>query len=149
MEKILVSACLIGDNTRFDGKNCKNDKVLELNKYFDFIVCCPEVQGGLRTPRPAIEIRNQKAMNILGDDVTKNISKGVDYYTSIIRRFNIKAAILKDLSPSCGSQKIYDGSFRNRIVDGQGMFAQKLRALGLDVYSENNLEEFKAKYLNK
>ena len=147
MEKILVSACLVGDNTRYDGKNCKNNEIIKLNEKFDFILCCPEVQGGLKTPREPFEILNGKAVTLNGRDITNNIEKGIAYYENIIRFYDIKVAILKELSPSCGKNKIYDGTFRNRIVPGSGLFVKKLRELGVDVYTENELEEFKQNYV--
>lgn len=144
MEKILVSACLVGDNTRYDGKNSLNNEVLEFTKTFDFILVCPEVMGGLPTPRPKSEIVKDKVFNENNKDVTKYYIAGIDKLMSAINFFHIKRAILKEKSPACGVNQIYDGTFHNKLINGNGLLTKKLISMGITVYSENDLDKLKA-----
>ena len=135
-EKILVSACLIGENCRYDGKNSLNKDVLALTKYYDLIPICPEVSGGLKTPRYPSEIKDGKVINSKGKDVTDNYNDGAYWASTVARLQNIKLAILKEKSPSCGTHKIHDGSFSGKLIDGKGITTIKLEKARIRVINE-------------
>ncbi|MEG0033987.1 MAG: DUF523 domain-containing protein [Bacilli bacterium] len=140
MEKILVSACLAGEKTRYDGKSSYIPLFKELQKKYDIILVCPEVFGGLSTPRPRSEIKNGKVINEKGFDVTKKFESGVDKAITAVKYFNITKALLKDGSPSCGSSKIHDGSFTSAMISGQGLLAERLTKIGVEIYTEDQIE---------
>lgn len=144
MEKILVSACLVGDNNRYDGKNSLNKDVMSINDSFDFILVCPEVDGGLPIPRPRAEIVKSHVVNENNRDITSKYIAGIDKLMVIIKYFGIKQAILKEKSPACGVHQIYDGTFHKKLIDGSGLLTRKLQEMGIKVYSENDIEQFKA-----
>ena len=135
-ENVLISACLLGKNTRYDGKNQNIVKLHELVKYFNLIPFCPEVSGGLKIPRDPSEIKGDKVVSIKGKDVTKNFNDGAFLALSICKKLDIKLAILKEESPSCGVNKIHDGNFKNNIIDGMGVTARKLLDNGIKVINE-------------
>ena len=106
----LVSACLIGINSRYDGKNSLNERCLKLFKKGELIPVCPEQLGGLPTPREPAEIqKNGKVKTKSGKDVTKNFVKGAKETLKIAKTLGIKEAILKSKSSSCGYGQIYNG----------------------------------------
>lgn len=138
-EKILVSACLAGIDCKYNGKNNKNEKIIELIKNEDVILVCPEQMGGLKTPRVPAEIQNDKVINKENIDVTKEYQKGAEVVLKIAKEFNIKKAILKAKSPSCGKGKIYDGTFSNNLIDGNGITTELLQKNGIQVITEDEL----------
>lgn len=138
MEKILVSACLLGDNCKYDGGNNLNEFILSLREYYDIIPFCPEVEGGLPTPRSPSEIKNALVVNKEGKDVTRNFLLGAEKAVSLSKLLGIRIAILKENSPSCGVRKIHDGSFQNHLIDGEGFTASALKRIGVKVYSEKD-----------
>ena len=137
---MLVSACLAGENTRYDGKNNEMQSLIEqLQQYYDLVLFCPEVAGGLGTPRIPSEIRGNQVINEKGKDVTSAFNAGAQEALRLCDFFQIKVALLKDGSPSCGSSKIYDGSFSHRKKDGMGVTAQLLSSHGVTVYNEESV----------
>ena len=136
-EKVLVSACLLGIKVRFDGKSKANEELIEKLNNFEFIPVCPEVFGGLPTPRVPSEIKDGKVINKDGIDVTDNYMRGAIETLELARKFNIKKAILKSKSPSCGKGKIYDGSFNGTLVDGNGITTRLLIENGIEVLTED------------
>ena len=136
-EKVLVSACLLGIKVRFDGKSKANEELIEKLNNYEFIPVCPEVWGGLPTPRVPSEIINDKVINKDGIDVTDNYMRGAIETLELARKFNIKKAILKSKSPSCGKGKIYDGSFTGTLVDGNGITTRLLIENGIEVLTED------------
>lgn len=136
-EKVLVSACLLGIKVRFDGKSKANEELIEKLNNYEFIPVCPEVWGGLPTPRVPSEIINDKVINKDGIDVTDNYMRGAMETLELARKFNIKKAILKSKSPSCGKGKIYDGSFTETLVDGNGITTRLLIENGIEVLTED------------
>lgn len=136
-EKILVSACLLGVSVRYDGKSKANEELIEKLKDYDFIPICPEVWGGLPTPRVPSEIINDKVINKDEIDVTDNYMRGAIETLNLARKFNIKKAILKSKSPSCGKNKIYDGSFTGSLIDGNGITAKLLMDNDIEVLTED------------
>ncbi len=137
--KILVSSCLLGKNVRYDGKNNLIDhKIFQENQIFPI---CPEVDGGLPTPRPPSEIVKDKIINIHGEDVSKFFQNGANLALSLAKKQGIKIAILKSKSPSCGKDKIYDGSFSKKLISGDGLTAKTLIENGIKVFDETELDE--------
>lgn len=141
--KLLVSACLLGTNCKYDGKNNFNE---DLNKFLtendcEVITVCPEIAGALTTPRVPSEIINGKVVNKEGVDVTEQFINGAEKCLQKALEQNVDAAILKANSPSCGSGKIYDGTFSKKLVEGDGIFAAKLKEQGIKIYNENNFSE--------
>lgn len=139
MEKILVSACLLGNNCKYDGTNNKNERVLEYIKDKEVIPICPEIYGGLSTPRVPAERVGEKVMTQDGHDVTKEFLKGAEETLYISKLLNIKKALLKAKSPSCGNGIIYDGTFSHKKINGYGVTAELLRKNGIEVITEENL----------
>ena len=140
-EKILVSACLIGEHCRYDGKDNLVKEVLELTKYYDLIPICPEVSGGLKTPRIPSDIQGDKVVNKKGLDVTTQYNDGAYWASSIAQIYHIKLAILKEKSPSCGSKLIHDGSFSGKVIPGKGITTKRLEKMGVKVISEEEVPE--------
>ncbi len=138
-EKILISACLAGVNCKYNGENNKNTKVIELIKNGNAILVCPEQLGGLMTPRPSAERLNDKVITKDKRDVTEEYVRGANEVLSLIKRFNIKKAILKSRSPSCGKGKIYDGTFSHTLTDRDGVTAELLMKNGVEVITEEEI----------
>ncbi len=137
MEKLLISSCLLGNNCRYDGKSNKLEKLNKLKQYYELVPVCPEVDGGLPTPRVPSEIKNNKVINKENEDNTSYFKKGAEIALSICKEQNITKALLKSKSPSCGSNKIYDGTFTNTIIDGDGVTAKLLKERDVkDLYNE-------------
>lgn len=138
-EKILVSACLTGENCRYDGKNNRNDSVMKLAKYYDLIPICPEVNGGMKTPRAPSEIKGDKVVSITGKDVTQFYNDGAYWACSIARIYHIKLAVLKEKSPSCGCKLIHNGLFDGKVIPGKGITVRKLEQMGVKVIDEDDV----------
>ncbi len=136
---IIVSACLVGINCRYDGGNNADQKVIELVSKGFAIPVCPEQLDGLTTPRIPAEIIGNKVINKNGEDVTENFIKGACETLRIARLTNCKKAILKQGSPSCGFGKIYDGSHSNKQIKGNGITAEKLFGYGIEIITEDDL----------
>ena len=141
MEKILVSGCLAGFNTKYNGKNNENPLINELKKKYELIYICPEVDGGLSIPRDPSERILEKVISINGVDVTEEYNKGAKIALDIAVKNNVKIAVLKDGSPSCGKNYIYDGSFSHKRVKGYGVTAELLIKNGIKVYTEEEIIE--------
>jgi len=139
IEKILVSACLLGIKCRYDGKSNENKKVLKLAKKKILIPVCPEILGGLPTPREPAEKRKNRVITKSGKDVTKFFKKGAKEVLKIAKILKIKKAILKQRSPSCGSGQIYDGTFLGRVIKGDGITTELLKKHKIKVISEEDL----------
>ena len=142
MEKILISACLVGDKVKYDGKSNYNPLIKELLEHYELVPFCPEVEGGLPTPRKPSERKGDKVINDAGKDVTNFFVSGAKKALTICQYLNIKVAILKERSPSCGSKNVHDGSFSNRLIKGEGVTTELLRKNGIKVISEEELEDF-------
>lgn len=138
-EKILVSACLLGINCKYNGDNNENIKVLEFIKDKEVIPMCPEIMGGLTTPRPPSEIKENKVINNLDIDVTENFQKGANETLKLAKLFGVKKALLKSKSPSCGVGKIYAGTFSGNLIDGNGITTKLLLEHNIEVLTEKDL----------
>lgn len=149
MKKVLISACLIGDKVRYDGKNNLIPNIDVLMEYFELVPFCPEVEGGLPIPRKPSEIRHTHVYNIEGHDVTKNFVIGAQKALNICKYLDIKLAILKEDSPSCGVTKIHSGLFDGRKKAGQGVTTTLLKRHGIEVISEKDVPALLEKLQNK
>ena len=138
-EKILVSACLLGINCKYDGNNNMNEKVLDYLKDKEVIPVCPEIYGGLTTPRTPSEIVGDKVITKDKIDVTKEYLKGAEETLKLGKLFNVKKALLKAKSPSCGNKEIYDGTFTGNKIIGMGITAQLLKDNGIEILNENEI----------
>ena len=141
MEKILISACLIGDKCKYDGHTNYTPAYQQLLEKYELVPFCPEVEGGLSTPRKPSERKGDRVINNAGKDVTKQFVEGAQKALNICKYLDIKIAILKENSPSCGSHQIYDGNFNNKLIKGEGVTAELLRKNGITVYTESQIEE--------
>lgn len=146
---ILVSSCLCGEKCKYNGGDNKNEAVMTLCEREPHIKVCPEVLGGLSTPRVPAEIIGGSAQDVLqgnakiytktGMDVTAAFLKGAERVVSLLEHYPIEKAILKAKSPSCGKGKIYDGHFKGCLIEGNGVTAQALMNKGIKVITEEEL----------
>ena len=139
MERILISACLVGDNVKYDGGNNKNPLIEKLLEKYELVPFCPEVEGGLPTPRHPSEQRGEQVVNDIDEDVTDEFNRGADLALNICLYLKIKKAILKERSPSCGVHSIYDGTFSHKVISGSGVTATLLKRKGIEVYNEDEI----------
>lgn len=148
---MLVSACLLGINCKYNGRNNRSLDVLELSKVIQLIPICPEQLGGLSTPREKAEVEGGKGEEVLegkarvvnekGREVTSCFVKGAWETLRIAQLLGIKEALLKERSPSCGTNFIYDGTFSGKLMEGRGVTAALLKKHGLVIRSEEELQE--------
>jgi uncharacterized protein YbbK (DUF523 family) len=150
MQKILVSRCLLGHRVRYDGgAHGPFDLLQRWQAEGRVVALCPEVAGGLATPRPAAEIPSGQGAQVLdgrlsvltieGEDVTAAFVAGAEQALALVRQHGIRLALLKARSPSCGNLENYDGSFTGRRVAGEGVTAALLKRAGVQVFSEEQL----------
>lgn len=125
-KKIIVSACLLGKNCKYNGGNNYNEAIVEFLKDKEVIAVCPEVMGGLPTPRKPSEIVHDVVTNTEGVSVDNEFRQGAKVAMDLIKDEEIECAILQSRSPSCGTKQIYDGTFSKRLIEGQGIFAEQL-----------------------
>ena len=142
MEKILISACLIGDKVKYDGKSNYNPLIKELLEYYELVPMCPEMEGGLTSPRDPCELVNGKVLTQKGRDCTHQYLEGAEKVYNVCLYLGIRTAILKDKSPSCGSTTIYDGSFSHREIKSLGVTAKLLKEKGIRIIPDTEIEKF-------
>ena len=140
-EKLLVSACLLGENCKYSGGNNFNPAVAALGERFELIPVCPEQMGGLATPRVPAERVGDKVLTRDGVDVTEEYRRGARKALEIALAHGVRRAVLQERSPSCGCGTVYDGTFSGTLVPGDGVTAELLRANGMEVYGGSALEE--------
>jgi len=138
--KIMVSACLLGENCKYSGGNNRDERVLSFLAGHEVFPVCPEVMGGLSTPRPPAEIVCGEVINKLGVSVDREYRLGAAKALEIAQREKIDLAILQSRSPSCGVKQIYDGSFTGTKIPGQGIFAGELIRNGFAVLDREDVE---------
>ena len=152
MQKLLVSACLLGHSVRYDGGAHGPFTLLQQWQQQGLVLAlCPEVAGGLPTPRPPAEIVGGQGAPVLdgqialydvqGVDVSSAFIAGARMAEQLVRAHRIQIAVLKARSPSCGNQQTYDGSFSGQLVAGEGVTAAALRRMGVQVFNEQQLVE--------
>ena len=150
MKKLLISSCLLGFPCRYDGRSKPVHLPKELTDSFELIPVCPEVLGGLPTPRPPAEIVSRsagaiKVVNSEGADVTENYLAGAIKALEIAKANGCSCALLKEKSPSCSGAKVYDGTFSRTLTDGDGVTAALLKSHGIEVFGESEVEKLLAK----
>jgi uncharacterized protein YbbK (DUF523 family) len=143
MEKLLVSACLLGQPVRYDGqsKGILSDWLTTLGVEGRTLAFCPEVAGGLPTPRPPAERQGERVITVTGLDVTREFDHGAELALALCLRERIRFALLKEGSPSCGSGRIYNGRFEGVSMAGEGKTTALLRRHDIQVFSEDQLPE--------
>ena len=140
----IISACLVGQNCKYDGGNNEREWVVNFAKERDCVLVCPESFGNLPTPRPPSEIIDGRAVDRNGKDITEELRRGArksyeKAETAATRAGQeIQGAILKANSPSCGAGAVYDGSFTGKKVPGDGFFTQHLKEKGIAVVTEES-----------
>ena len=137
---ILISACLLGVNCRYDGSSILIKNLDLLMERYHLIPICPEILGGLTIPRQPAEIVAGRVVNRLGEDVTEPFQRGAQEVLRLAKLYACSHAILKERSPSCGYEKIYDGTFSHTIVEGNGVLAELLASEGITVLGETQIE---------
>ena len=140
-EKVLISACLAGINCKFNGENNLLDRGVldEISKKYHLLFVCPEVFGGLGTPREPAEMKDGLVVTKTAKDVSENFINGAKICLRIAKLNGCKKAILKARSPSCGSGQIYDGSFTKKLIFGDGVAAKLLKENEILVFSEDEI----------
>jgi uncharacterized protein YbbK (DUF523 family) len=141
--RVLVSACLLGAEVRHHGgaATVEHPVLRRWREEGRIVGVCPELAGGLPTPRAPAEIRGLRVIAKNGNDVTDALRAGADVAIAMARELGIRVAVLKSRSPSCGTGQVYDGSFSGRLVTGDGVTAAALRREGVEVFDETQLEE--------
>lgn len=139
--KLLISACLCGKNTKYSGGNNLIPEIEKIKECFELYLVCPEVDGGLTTPRNPSEQLGDKVVSNQGVDVTHEFNLGAKIALDVVKKNNIKYALLKESSPSCGSNLIYDGTFTSKKINGMGVAAKLLKDNDVLVFSENEIEK--------
>ena len=137
MEHLLISACLLGAQCRYDGQSKPVLEMVALSEQFDLVPLCPEQLGGLPTPRTPAERIGDRVITKDGRDVTAEYRRGAECALETAQREGVLAAVLKERSPSCGSGEIYDGTFTGALTAGDGVTAELLKANGITVYGES------------
>lgn len=136
---LIVSACLLGVACNHEGEAAKRTLRDRLEERYRLVPVCPEVLGGLPSPRPAAEIQpDGRVVNVDGADVTAAYRRGAEAAVSSALASGATRAVLKARSPSCGSSQVYDGTFSGRLVDGEGIAAAALREVGVEITSEES-----------
>ena len=140
-EKVLISACLAGINCKFNGENNLLDSGIldEISKKYHLLFVCPEVFGGLGTPREPAEMKDGLVVTKTAKDVSENFKFGAEICLKIAKLNGCKKAILKARSPSCGSGQIYDGSFTKKLIFGDGVAAKLLKENDILVFCEDEI----------
>ena len=141
MEKLLVSACLLGISCRYDGASKPCPSVIALKERYDLVPFCPEIYGGLPTPRIPSEQCAEGVFNQEGTDVTQAYAKGAKEAVALAQLLGCKKAILKQNSPSCGTKCVYDGTFSGTLKNGMGTAAEALKQAGLTLFDETETEK--------
>lgn len=137
--KILVSACLLGENCKYNGGNNKNEEVIKLGNKHTLVAVCPECFAGLSIPRVPSEIKDGRVFSKEGKDVSAEFYDGAEKTLYIAEETGCQLAVLKERSPSCGFGEIYDGSFTGTLKRGNGITAQLLSDHGITVIGESKL----------
>ncbi|MBR5279889.1 MAG: DUF523 domain-containing protein [Clostridia bacterium] len=137
---ILVSACLLGENCKYNGGNNYNPAVVDYVGGQEVLPICPEMLAGLGCPRTPVEIVDGIVMDRSGNTVDALLREGVTRAMELARREDIQCAILQSRSPTCGVKQIYDGTFSGTLVEGSGLFAEALQKAGYTVLDAEELQ---------
>ena len=137
---ILISACLLGENCKYNGGNNLSEPILEILKGHNLFPVCPETDGGLLVPRLPSERKGNRVLNKMGEDKTAEFKKGADKALKKARENDCRIAVLKARSPSCGKGEIYSGNFDKTLISGNGLTAELLFKNGIEIFSEEETE---------
>jgi uncharacterized protein YbbK (DUF523 family) len=137
--KIIVSACLLGRNCKYNGGNNYDKKLAAFLENKEVIPVCPEELAGLGTPRVPMEIVNGVLINRDGVNVDEPVRSAVAKILEDLRGQDIQCAILKSRSPTCGVRQVYDGTFSGTLIDGAGTLAQALLDAGYTVLDNEEI----------
>ncbi len=143
-ENLLISGCLLGIRCSYRGlpKTLSEDVLSDLKEKYNLIPVCPEQMGGLPTPRTPSERRpGQMVISLDNLDVTQNYEWGARQTLLVANRLGCYKALLKEYSPSCGSNFVFDGTFTDTRIPGQGVTTELLRSYGIQVFSENQIDQ--------
>lgn len=140
-EKLLISACLLGENCKYSGGNNYCAAVEQLREHYDLIPVCPERDGGLPTPRTPSERMGDKVVNKAGEDVTAQFRRGAELALEAALQNSCRIALFKERSPSCGCGAIYDGSFTGTLVSGDGVTAELLQQHHILILGESRIDD--------
>jgi uncharacterized protein YbbK (DUF523 family) len=142
-DKILISSCFLGQKVRYNGKvqPLLDPLLIQWQKEARLMSICPEIVGGLAVPRAPAERQGGEIITILGENVTQQFTSGAMAALALCQQHNIRFALLKESSPSCGSDTIYDGTFKGKKIKGQGLCSQLLRQYGIQVFSELTINQ--------
>lgn len=141
MQKLLISACLVGDKVNYKGQGKYCPEIEKLKETYDLVLFCPEVEGGLPIPRKPSEIRGSQVIREDGKNVTREFERGANKALALCKYLGITKAVLKENSPSCGTHMIHNGYFNDRLVKGMGVTAKLLLDNGIEVYSEEEIDK--------
>jgi uncharacterized protein YbbK (DUF523 family) len=141
MQKILISACLVGDKVNYKGQGNYHPDVEKLKEKYELVLFCPECEGGLPIPRLPNEIRGSQVIRSDGKNVTRAFEVGAKKALAICKYLGISKAVLKENSPSCGTHMVHDGYFQGRKIPGMGVTARLLKDNGIEVFSEEDIEK--------
>ena len=136
---ILVSACLLGHNCKYNGGNNDDPAVHAYLEGKDYLVFCPERSSGLPSPRLPSEIRGDRVYSRAGEDVTAEFRLGAEKTLAFCKKHGVTQAILKARSPSCGVHAVYDGTFTGNVIPGMGVAARLLRENGIELIDEEDI----------
>lgn len=148
-EIYLVSACLLGEKCKYNASDNKNETIIEFLKDKKYYQICPEVLGGLSIPRIPCEIRNNRVVDKGGNDKTEEFKKGAQRTLQLAKQLQATHAILQSRSPSCGVGKIYDGTFKGKLINGNGITAQLLQDNGIIVLDSEKIGEKTQLFIQK
>ena len=137
--KILVSACLLGENCKYNGRNNYSSAVAEFLKDKKVLPICPEMMAGLGCPRTPIEIVDGVLMDRDGNNVDAAMREAVAQAMEMIRKEDIQCAVLQSRSPTCGVNQVYDGTFSGKLISGSGIFVQALKNEGYCVIDAEDI----------
>lgn len=141
MQKLLISACLVGDKVNYKGQGNYCPQVEKLKEQYELVLFCPEFEGGLPIPRKPSEIRGSQVYREDGKLVTREFLKGANKALALCKYLGIRKAVLKENSPSCGTHQIHSGYFDGKKIKGMGITAKLLKDKGIEVYSEEEIDK--------
>lgn len=139
--RIIVSACLLGENCKYNGGNNYTEEIKQLKEHFELVPVCPETFGGLKSPRSPSEIVGDRVVSKEGEDVTDEFLSGAEQTLYIAKELNCPFAVLKERSPSCGCGTIYDGTFTGTLCNGNGIATQMLLDNEIQVFGESQIQK--------
>lgn len=138
--KVLVSACLVGRNCKYNGGNNFRESVAAFLQGHEVVEYCPEVMAGMPIPRIPMEIVNGRLLDREGNDKTEDMKRALEKAMEEIKKMGIDCAVLQSRSPTCGVRQVYDGTFSGKLISGQGMFARALMDAGIRVLDAEDVK---------